>query len=79
MFYGIAYGIVVAMKPAKKITVHVPEELLEKARQSTGRGITETVRQGLRLVAASETYARLRSLRGKVAIAVDLRELREDR
>lgn len=66
------------MKPAKKITVHVPEELLADARRSTGRGITETVRQGLQLVAASETYARLRGLRGKVAIAIDLDELRED-
>ena len=55
------------MKPARKITVHVPEDLLEKARRSTGRGITETVRQGLRLVAASETYASLRELRGKMA------------
>ena len=66
------------MQPAKKITVHVPEELLAKARRSTGRGITETVRQGLQLVAASETYAQLRGLRGKVAIAIDLGELRED-
>ena len=66
------------MKPARKITVHVPEELLAQARRSTGRGITETVRQGLRLVAASETYARLRGLRGKVAIAIDLDKLRED-
>ena len=67
------------MKPARKITVHVPEDLLEKARRSTGRGITETVRQGLRLVAASETYASLRELRGKVPISIDLEELREDR
>lgn len=67
------------MKTARKITVHVPGELLEKARRSTGRGITETVRQGLRLVAAGETYAQLRALRGKVAIALDLEELREDR
>ncbi len=66
------------MKPARKITVHVPEELLAHARRSTGRGITETVRQGLQLVAASEAYARLRGLRGKVAIAIDLDELRED-
>ena len=66
------------MKPARKITVHVPEELLAQARRSTGRGITETVRQGLQLVAASEAYARLRGLRGKVAIAIDLDELRED-
>jgi Arc/MetJ-type ribon-helix-helix transcriptional regulator len=67
------------MKAEKKITVHVPEELLEKARKQTGQGITATVRQGLRLVAASETYEKLQQLRGKVPISVDLQELREDR
>ncbi len=67
------------MKAEKKITVHVPEELLEKARKQTGQGITATVRQGLRLVAASETYEKLQQLRGKVPIAIDLQEMREDR
>jgi Arc/MetJ-type ribon-helix-helix transcriptional regulator len=67
------------MKAEKKITVHVPEELLEKARKQTGQGITATVRQGLRLVAASETYEKLQRLRGKVPIVIDLQELRKDR
>jgi hypothetical protein len=67
------------MANAKKITVHVPEDLLFKAQQSTGQGITETIRQGLQLVAASESYERLRSLRGKVKFSVNLKRLREDR
>ena len=67
------------MKAERKITVHVPEELLDRAREQTGRGITETVRQGLRLVAAGQTYRKLRSLRGKVSIELDLPALREDR
>ena len=67
------------MNTDKKITVHVPEELLERARQQTGQGITSTVRQGLRLVAASRTYSRLLALRGKVPITIDLESLREDR
>ncbi len=67
------------MKAEKKITVHVPEDLLEKARKETGRGITETVRQGLRLVAAAEIYRKLRQLRGRVSIEIDLAALREDR
>lgn len=67
------------MKAEKKITVHVPEELLDRAREQTGRGITETVRQGLRLVAAGDTYRKLRDLRGKVSIELDLAALREDR
>lgn len=66
------------MATTQKITVHVPSDLLKKARKSTGRGITETVRQGLRLVAAAEAYRSLRALRGKVAVSIDLEALRED-
>jgi hypothetical protein len=51
----------------RKITVLVPEELLERAQKSTGQGITETIRQGgLRLVAAGETFRRVAGLRGSV-------------
>ena len=44
-----------------------------------GTGITQTVRTGLQLVAASETYARLRQLRGKVRFSRTLAELKTDR
>lgn len=67
------------MRTARKITVHVPAKLLEKAQKSTGEGITETIRRGLVLVAAADTYRRLRELRGKVPISLDTDELREDR
>lgn len=65
--------------PATKITIHVPEDLLKSARKASGLGVTETVRQGLRLVAAGETYRRVARLRGGVKFSVDLRRLREDR
>ena len=67
------------METARKITVEVPEELLEKAQIAIGAGITETVRTGLRLVAASKTYAQLRRLRGKVRFSRTLSELKSDR
>ena len=67
------------MGPARKITIEIPEELLDKAQQATGSGITQTVRTGLQLVAASETYDRLRALRGKVKFSVTLEELKADR
>jgi len=54
------------MGTARKITVEVPPGLLEKAQRASGSGITQTVRAGLQLVAASHAYARLRQLRGKV-------------
>ena len=65
--------------PERKITVHIPEDLLERAQQSSGQGITETVRQGLRLVAAGDTFRRVAKLRGTVRFSVDLARLREDR
>jgi hypothetical protein len=63
----------------RKITVHVPEGLLKSAQESSGQGVTETVRQGLRLVAAGETFRRVAALRGSVKFSVDLRRLRDDR
>ena len=67
------------MQTARKITVEVPEDLLEKAQKASGEGITQTVRTGLQLVAASRTYARLRQLRGKVRFARTWAELKADR
>jgi hypothetical protein len=67
------------MVGVKKITVDVPEDLLERAQESSGQGITATVRTGLQLVAATGAYDALRRLRGQVTFSVDWRELREDR
>src|SRR5262249_36289695 len=66
-------------QPERKITIHVPEDLLVRAQKSSGQGITETVRQGLRLVAAGDPFRRLAALRGSVKFSLDLRRLREDR
>jgi hypothetical protein len=43
-----------------------------------GAGITETVRTGLQLLAASQAYDRLLQLRGKVRFSRTLKELKED-
>lgn len=67
------------MAGVRKITVHVPDDLLKKAQRETGEGVTETVRQGLTLVAASSAYQRLRRMRGTVRLAIDLDDLRADR
>lgn len=75
----MAYGIMRIMETARKITVEIPLELLEKAQRASGTGITQTVRAGLLLVAASRTYARLRQLRGKVRFSRTLAELKADR
>jgi hypothetical protein len=67
------------METARKITIEVPRDLLEKAQRASGTGITQTVRTGLQLVAASRTYARIRKLRGKVRFTRTLAELKADR
>jgi len=67
------------MEAARKITVEVPPDLLEKAQRASGSGVTGTVRMGLQLVAASHAYARLRQLRGKVRFTRTSAELKADR
>lgn len=63
----------------RKVTVEIPAELLDKAQQASGSGITQTIRTGLQLVAASRAYARLRQMRGKVRFGKTLAELKSDR
>jgi Arc/MetJ-type ribon-helix-helix transcriptional regulator len=67
------------MKNAQKVTVEVPRDLLARAQKMTGRGPTDTIRQGLQLVAASRAYERFRKRRGQIRLAIDLARLREDR
>ena len=76
---GILYGKILPMRTARKITVEVPQALLEKAQQASGAGITQTVRSGLQLLAASQAYARLRQLKGKVRFSRTASELKADR
>ena len=63
----------------QKVTVHIDCDLLRRARERTGKGVSVTIRQGLEIVAASEAYDRLRALRGKVKLSLDLARLRDDR
>ena len=67
------------MKAERKITVHVDRELLAKAQRATSAGVSETVRKGLELLAASEAYDQLLKMRGKMKFSIKLNELREDR
>ncbi len=67
------------MDASRKITVEVPRDLLRKAQRASGAGVTQTIRAGLQLVAASRAYARLRQLRGKVRFSRTTAELKADR
>ena len=67
------------MKAARKITIEVPASLLDKAQRASGTGITQTVRMGLQLVAASNAYAQLREMKGKVRFSRTLADRKYDR
>lgn len=67
------------MAAAKRITANLPGDLLEEAMATTGKGITETLVEGLRLVKRSRAFDRAMRLRGKVRLTVDLEESRERR
>ena len=67
------------MEMTRKITVKVPRELVKRMQRASGADITQTVRTGLQLVAASQTYASLRQLRGKVRFSRTWEELKAGR
>jgi len=67
------------MSAARKVTVLLPADLVDRAQRSSGKNLTGTICQGLKLVAAGPAYEGLRRLKGKVRFSIDLRSLRADR
>ncbi len=65
------------MGEMRKITVQVPEILLEKAQDFTGEGVTQTVTAGLKHLASIRAQHELLKLRGKIKFGVDLMALRK--
>ena len=66
------------MPANRKITLELPEDLLRRAQECTGEGVTATIRRGLELLATSTVYAELQKLRGKVKFSIKLKDLRND-
>lgn len=77
--YGIYTGILSTVKSTKKITVELPVQLVDQALAASGLGLTPTIRQGLQLIAATSIYEKLKSLKGKLNLSLNLKELRKDR
>jgi hypothetical protein len=67
------------MTRGRRITANLPAQLLEDAMEVTGRGITETLVEGLRLVRRARAYEKAMALRGKVHLSIDLDASRERR
>lgn len=62
----------------QKITVHIPQLLLQAALEVTKKNITETVKAGLERMAREQVYENIRNMRGKVKFSVDLNKLRKE-
>lgn len=67
------------MAAPRKITVDVDEELLKSAQSASNESISETVRLGLRLLAASQAFQKAIALKGKVQFSKSWRDLKKDR
>ena len=61
----------------KRVTVNLPDALLREAERVTGLGITETLVEGLKLLAQRRAYAKALALRGKLDLRIDLDVSRE--
>lgn len=61
----------------RRVTANLPIELLDEACKVTGRGITETLVEGLERVRRSRAVEKARRLRGKLILDVDLGVSRE--
>jgi hypothetical protein len=67
------------MPRRRKITVSISEEDLRLAQEATGKGVSDTVRAGLRKLAAVQAQQAFRTLRGTFQFTINLDALREDR
>ena len=62
----------------KKVTIYLPRDLLKRATDKTGKGITETVRDALEVVVANSASVKIAQYRGKVNMTVNIDDLRMD-
>lgn len=63
----------------KRISANLPAELLEDAMETTGRGITDTLTEGLELVRRTGAYRKAMRLKGKIELDLDMDVSRERR
>ncbi len=61
----------------KRITVNLPEQLIKKACEITGHGITQTLCEGLERIYRSLALEKVSKLKGKLNLDIDLEASRE--
>jgi hypothetical protein len=77
--YGVLYGTVYGMKKERKVTLMLPVDLIARALEASGEGLTPTLRKGLELVAARGAYTGLLKLKGKFDLGLDYKQVKKDR
>jgi hypothetical protein len=65
------------MSTHRRITANLPKDLLADAMEVTGKGITDTLIEGLGYVRRSRAYEKALALKGKLELEIDLEESRE--
>ncbi|MDZ4676507.1 MAG: hypothetical protein SGI74_03270 [Oligoflexia bacterium] len=65
------------MKANKKYTLELEESLVKSAVKATGKSFTDTVRQGLKILASTEAYRELSKMRGTVDLELDVKAMRK--
>jgi len=61
----------------QRVTANLPATLLEEARLATGKGITETLTEGLELVRRAAAAKKAARLKGRLKLEIDLEASRE--
>ena len=61
----------------KRVTANLPDDLLRQAMEVTGKGITETLVEGLFRVKRARAFEKAQALRQNIVLKVDLEESRE--
>lgn len=70
-------GCMNTISPTRRITANLPTNLLKEACEASGAGITDTLIQGLTMVARSRAAAKAARLKGKLKLDIDLEVSRE--
>lgn len=63
----------------RRVTANLPRNLLDEALEISGRGITETLVEGLELLRRRRAFAKAMALKGRLRLEIDLDESRERR
>ena len=63
----------------RRVTANLPADLLAEAMSASQRGVTETLKEGLRLVKRSRAFETAMRLKGRIRLDVDVEGSRERR